>query len=38
MTDGVNLFRHASRIESRPLEGWGYTFYEGMGKDLFMST
>lgn len=38
MTDGVNLFRHASRIESRPLEGWGYTFYEVMGKDLFMST
>jgi ecotin len=38
MTDGVNQARHASRIESRPLEGWGYTFYEVTGEDLVMNT
>jgi len=38
MTDGVNLMRHGSRIEARPLVGWGYTFYEVTGKDIAMST
>lgn len=38
MTDGVNQVRHASRIESRPLEGWGYSFYEVTGEDLVMNT
>ena len=38
MTDGVNIVRHGSTVESRPLKGWGYTFYEVTGKDLAMST
>ena len=38
MTDGVNRVRFGTRIESRPLKGWGYTFYEVTGKDIGMST
>ncbi len=38
MTDGVNQMRHACSIEARPLKGWGYTFYEVVGKDLTMGT
>tara|TARA_R110000850_G_scaffold16224_10_gene50865 strand:- start:1522 stop:2007 length:486 start_codon:yes stop_codon:yes gene_type:complete len=38
MTDGVNKVRHGSTVESRPLKGWGYTFYEVIGKDVVMST
>tara|TARA_R110002096_G_scaffold174703_4_gene350508 strand:- start:1942 stop:2427 length:486 start_codon:yes stop_codon:yes gene_type:complete len=38
MTDGVNQVRHGSSVESRPLKGWGYTFYEVIGKDIVMST
>ena len=38
MTDGVNLMRHGSSIEPRPLQGWGYTFYEVVGQDVAMST
>ena len=38
MTDGVNLVRLGTRIEPRPLKGWGYTYYEVTGKDIGMST
>jgi ecotin len=38
LTDGVNQVRHGSTIEARPLEGWGYTFYEVTGQDTTMST
>lgn len=38
MTDGVNLVRLGTRIEPRPLKGWGYTYYEITGKDVGMST
>lgn len=38
LTDGVNLMRHGSQIEARPLAGWGYTYYEVTGQDLAMST
>jgi ecotin len=38
LTDGVNLVRHGSTIEVRPLKGWGYTFYEVTGQDTTMST
>lgn len=37
-TDGVNLMRLGTRIEARPLKGWGYTYYEVTGKDIAMST
>jgi len=37
-TDGVNKMRHGSSVESRPLKGWGYTFYEVTGKDIAMGT
>lgn len=38
MTDGVNLVRLGSSIEPRPLEGWGYTYYEVTGSSAMMST
>lgn len=38
LTDGVNIMRHSSSIASRPLKGWGYTFYEITGQDLTIST
>jgi ecotin len=38
LTDGVNQMRHSSRIEARPLAGWGYTFYEVTVQDTTMST
>ena len=38
MTDGVNLMRLGTALESRPLKGWGYTFYEVTGKDVTMGT
>ncbi len=37
-TDGVNQMRLGVSLESRPLKGWGYTFYEVTGKDVAMST
>ena len=37
-TDGVNLMRLGLTIESRPLKGWGYTYYEVTGRDVAMST
>lgn len=38
LTDGVNQIQHASTLEARPLQGWGYTYYEVIGKDLTIST
>ncbi len=37
-TDGVNQMRLNCRIESKPLTGWGYTFYEITGSDQAIST
>ena len=31
LTDGVNLVRLGNVIEARPLQGWGYTYYEVTG-------
>ena len=38
LTDGVNRVRLANRIEPRPLQGWGYTYYEVTGPSTTMST
>ena len=38
LTDGVNLIRLANTIEARPLEGWGYTYYEVTGSSETLST
>ena len=38
LTDGVNLLRLGSTIAPRPLQGWGYTYYEVTGSDRVMST
>ena len=38
LTDGVNLVRLANTIEARPLEGWGYTYYEVTGSSEALST
>jgi ecotin len=38
LTDGVNLTQVGMKIEPRPLEGWGYTYYEVTGRGLAMST
>jgi ecotin len=38
LTDSVNQVRLGSTIESRPLKGWGYTYYEVSGSDAIMST
>ena len=38
MTDGVNRMHLATKIESRPLKGWGYTFYEVTGRPIAAST
>ena len=37
-TDCVNLVHLGTRIEAKPLKGWGYTYYEVTGKDISMST
>jgi len=37
LTDGVNLVRLANTIEARPLEGWGYTYYEVTGSSETVS-
>ena len=38
LTDGVNLVRLANTINERPLEGWGYTYYEVNGSSQVIST
>jgi ecotin len=38
LTDGVNLVRLANTIEVRPLEGWGYTYYEVTGSSETLGT
>jgi ecotin len=38
LTDGVNVVRLANTIESRPLPGWGYTYYEATGSSETLST
>ena len=38
LVDGVNLVRLANTIEARPLEGWGYTYYEVTGPSETVST
>jgi ecotin len=38
LTDGVNLVRLGNTIEPRPLQGWGYTYYEVTGPSATMST
>ena len=38
LTDGVNSVRLGVDIASRPLKGWGYTFYEVSGNGAAMST
>jgi ecotin len=38
LTDGVNRVRLGNRIEPRPLQGWGYTYYEVTGPSTTMST
>ena len=38
LTDGVNRVRLANTIEARPLEGWGYTYYEVTGSAETLST
>jgi ecotin len=38
LVDGVNLVRLANTIETRPLEGWGYTYYEVIGSSEALST
>ena len=38
LTDGINQMRLDNAIETRPLKGWGYTFYEVTGSSSVMST
>jgi len=38
LTDGVNRVRLGSRIETRNLQGWGYTYYEVTGPSQTLST
>ncbi len=38
MTDGVNRVRLNLQIETKPLKGWGYTYYDVAGDDKGMST
>ena len=38
LTDGVNHMRLGISIEAKPLQGWGYIYYEVEGKPVAMST
>ena len=38
LTDGVNRMRLGTTLEPRPLQGWGYTYYQVSGSDVAMST
>ena len=37
-TDGVNQVRMDTELQPRPLEGWGYTYYEMTGSGQVAST
>jgi ecotin len=37
-TDGVNRVRMDARLDPKPLEGWGYTYYEVSGSGQVAST
>ena len=37
-TDGVNKLRMDATLHARPLEGWGYTYYEMSGSGQVAST
>jgi ecotin len=37
-TDGVNQARMDTQLQPRPLEGWGYTYYEMIGSGQVAST
>ncbi len=37
-TDGVNRVRMDTELQPRPLEGWGYTYYEMTGSGQVAST
>ena len=37
-TDGVNRLRMDTKLEPRPLEGWGYTYYDMTGSGQVAST
>lgn len=38
LMDGVNSTRLGWAIVPKPLEGWGYTYYELSGEDIVLST
>jgi ecotin len=38
LTDGVNIMRLGNTIETKPLTGWGYTYYEVTGSGQTAST
>ncbi len=38
LTDGVNQIQLGNTIKSRPLKGWGYTYYEVTGESTAIST
>ncbi len=38
LTDSVNQMSLGTTISARPLQGWGYTYYEVTGSDVAMST
>jgi len=38
LTDGVNRVRLGNTVETRPLPGWGYTYYEVTGSSETLST
>lgn len=38
LTDGVNLYRLGNTIEPRSLPGWGYTYYQVVGKGETLGT
>lgn len=37
-TDGVNRYQLGSKIETKVIDGWGYSYYRVTGPDVAMST